>query len=329
MRFCVFGAGAIGGFIAVKLANAGFEVSCVARGPHLAAIRADGLTLESEGKTIVARLRASDDPAALGLQDFVLLTLKAHQLPAAADAISRLMGPATTLVTCMNGVPWWYFHKLAGPYEDMRLASVDPGGMLWDKLPPRRALGALVYPACMTVTPGVVRHVFSNRFAVGEPDGTDSARARALAQAFERGGFECPVRPRIRDDIWLKLWGNLSFNPISALTGAALDEMARDPGTQSVARAMMVEARAVAERLGVTFSVDVDRRIAMTAQVGAHKTSMLQDLERGKSLELDALLGAVVEMGRLVGAPTPMCEAVLALVRQRARVAGCYPAERR
>ena len=327
MRVCIFGAGAVGGFIAVKLANAGLAVSCVARGAHLAAIRANGLKLESEGKTTVVRLNASDDAAALGPQDFVLLTVKAHQLPAAAGGIAALLGPATTLVSCMNGVPWWYFHKLAGPYEDVRLSSVDPGGVLWEKLPPGRALGALVYPACMMVAPGVVRHIFSNRFAVGEPDGADSGRAHALAEGFTRAGLECPVRPRIRDDIWLKLWGNLSFNPISALTGATLDQMARDPGTQGVARAMMVEAREVAERLGVRFSIDVDRRIAMAAQVGAHKTSMLQDLERGKSLELDALLGAVVEMGRLVGVPTPMCEAILALARQRARVAGGYPAE--
>ncbi|HJS33476.1 MAG TPA: 2-dehydropantoate 2-reductase [Alphaproteobacteria bacterium] len=327
MRVCIFGAGAVGSFIAVKLANAGLAVSCVARGPHLAAIRANGLKLESEGKTTVVRLNASDDAAALGPQDFVLLTLKAHQLPAAADGIAALLGPATTLVSCMNGVPWWYFHKLAGPYEDVRLSSVDPGGVLWEKLPPGRALGALVYPACMMVAPGVVRHIFSNRFAVGEPDGADSGRAHALAEGFTRAGLECPVRPRIRDDIWLKLWGNLSFNPISVLTGATLDQMARDAGTQGVARAMMVEAREVAERLGVRFSIDVDRRIAMAAQVGAHKTSMLQDLERGKSLELDALLGAVVEMGRLVGEPTPMCEAILALARERARVAGCYPAE--
>lgn len=327
MKVCIFGAGAVGGFIAAKLADAGLEVSCVARGVHLAAIRANGLRLESEGKTIVTRLTASDDAAALGPQDYVLLTLKAHQLSAAADSIAPLIGPATTLVTCMNGIAWWYFYKLAGPYEGTRLASVDPGGALWEKLPPHRALGALVYPACVTLAPGVVRHVFSNRFAVGEPDGSDSARARVLARAFERAGLECPVRPRIRDDIWLKLWGNLSFNPISALTGATLDEMARDPGTQGVARAMMIEAREVAQRLGVTFAVDVDQRISMAALVGAHKTSMLQDLERGKSLELDALLGAVVEMGRLVGAVTPMCEAILALVRQRARVAGCGPVE--
>ncbi len=324
MRICVFGPGAIGGYITARLANAGFAVACIARGEHLAAIRAHGLTLESGGRTDIARPLATDDPAELGPQDFVILTLKAHQLPAAADSIAKLVGPETTLVTCMNGMPWWYFHGLDGPLASTRLSSVDPDGTLYEKLPPAQTLGAVVYISGEVRGPGVVRHTYSNRLLVGEPNGTTSARVTAFAQAMEKAGLVCPVRPNIRNEIWLKLWGNLSFNPISALTGATLVAMATDPGVSAVARAMMIEAEQVASRLGVIFPIDVDRRIAIAAEVGAHKTSMLQDLERGRTIELDALLGAIVELGGLLGVATPMCGSILALARQRAQLAGCY-----
>jgi 2-dehydropantoate 2-reductase len=324
MKICVFGAGAIGGFVGAKLALVGGEVTFIARGPHLEAMRRNGITLISEGQRHVAHPRCTHDAAEAGPQDVVIVTLKAHSLPAAAPAIEKLLGPETAILTAMNGVPYWYFYKLAGPYEDARLTSVDPDGSLWEKLHPRRAIGCVVYPAAEVTEPGVIEHTYSNRLPIGEPDGTRSERAKALSALLIKAGLQSPLRPRIRDDIWLKLWGNLSFNPISALTHATLDVIASDVGTRGVARAMMVEAQAVADKLGVRFNLDVDARIQGAAEVGAHKTSMLQDLERGRPMEIDALLTVVVEMAKLVGIPAPACETVLALVCPRARVAGCY-----
>jgi 2-dehydropantoate 2-reductase len=324
MKICVFGAGAIGGLMGVKLAQAGADVTFIARGPHLAAMKTNGVKLISEGQTHVVHPRLTSDAKEAGPQDFVIVTLKAHSLPSVADQMQPLLGPDTAIVSAMNGVPWWYFYKLAGPYENTTLKSVDPKGELWQKLAPSRAIGCIVYPAAEIVEPGVIEHTYSNRFAIGEPDGAKSARCTALSEIMTKAGFRCPVRPRIRDDIWLKLWGNLCFNPISALTGATLDKIAGEPETRAVARAMMIEAKAVGEKLGVKFTLDVEARIDGAKEVGAHKTSMLQDLERGRPMEIDALLGAVVEMARLVELPTPICDSVLALVRQRARIAGCY-----
>jgi 2-dehydropantoate 2-reductase len=236
-----------------------------------------------------------------------------------------LLGPQTAIVSAVNGIPWWYFYKLPGPWEDRRVESVDAGGKLWDLLHPSRAIGCVVYPAAEVVAPGVVEHTYGDRFSLGEPDGGRSPRAQALSEALIAAGFKAPVRPRIRDEMWVKLWGNLAFNPISALTTATLDSLTADPGQRGVARAMMVEAQAVAERLGVRFAIDVDKRIAGAAEVGAHRTSMLQDLERGRPMEIDALLGVVVELADLAGVEAPTCRTVLALVRARARAAGCYP----
>jgi 2-dehydropantoate 2-reductase len=254
-----------------------------------------------------------------------VLAVKAHALLPAADSIRTLLGPSTTLVPAINGVPWWYFYKLPGPYENTRLQSVDPNGQLWEKLPPSRVVGCIVYPATDLIEPGVIEHTYGNRFEVGEPDGTKSDRAVTFSELMIKAGLRCPVRPRIRDNLWIKLWGNLSFNMICALTMTTLGVVARGPETRAVARAMMVEAQAVAEKLGVRFPIDVDARIAGAAEVGDHKPSTLVDLERRRPMEIDPLLGAVVEMGRLVGLPTPTCDVVLALVRQRARAAGCYP----
>jgi 2-dehydropantoate 2-reductase len=325
MRIAIFGAGAIGGYLGAKLAKAGAEVSLVARGPHLAAMRARGLTLiEAEG-TFTVPVAASDDAAALGPQDYVVITLKAHSVPQAVPAILPLIGPGTTVVSGVNGVPWWYFYGLDGPLAGTRLASVDPGGAQWDGFGPERVLGCVVYPAAEVAEPGVIRHIEGARFSLGEPTGARSARAARLSEALAAAGLKAPVRPRIRDEIWVKLWGNLSFNPISALTLATLDVLCADPGARAVARGMMLEAQAIAEALGVRFPIDVDRRIDGAAAVGAHRTSMLQDLEAGRPMEIDALVGAVQELGRLTGTPTPAVDAVLALVRLRARVAGLYP----
>lgn len=325
MKICIFGAGAIGGYMAVKLVQAGADVSLVARGPHLAAMKENGLTLiEEGGERVTVPVTASDDPAELGPQDYVIITLKAHSVPPVVDKMKPLLGPDTTIVSGVNGVPWWYFHKLDGPYEGTRLASVDPGDAQWNGFGPDRVLGCVVYPAAEVIEPGVIKHIEGNRFSLGEPDGSKSDRAQALSQALASAGLKAPVRPRIRDEIWVKLWGNLSFNPISALTHATLDVLCTDPGTRAVARGMMLEAQEIAEKLGVKFPIDVERRIDGGAAVGAHRTSMWQDLDAGRPMEIDALVTAVQELGHLTQTPTPTIDTVLALIRLRARTAGLY-----
>ncbi len=327
MKICVFGAGAIGGFVGAKLAAKGdAEVSLVARGAHLAAMRANGLALRGkDGTTTNVRVSATDDPAALGPQDAVILALKAHSVSAVLESLKPLLGPQTAVVTAQNGVPWWYFYKHGGAYDGRRVEAVDAGARIWDAIGPERAVGSVVYIAAEIDAPGVIHHVEGDRLPLGEPSGEKSERVTALSRLLVNAGIRAAVRPDIRTDIWVKLWGNLSFNPISALTGATLEGIARDPGTRGVARAMMVEAEAIANALGVKFPIDVDRRIAGAEEVGAHKTSMLQDLERGRPMEIDALVTAVQELGRLTNTPTPAIDTVLSLVRQRARLAGCYP----
>jgi 2-dehydropantoate 2-reductase len=325
MRICVFGAGAIGGYVAARLAGKGeVDLSLVARGPHLKAMQTTGLRLVEAGEEQVLKVRAEEDPAKLGPQDYVFLALKAHSVPGVVKAMQPLIGPDTAVVTAQNGVPWWYFHRLAGPHEGTRLESVDPGGTIWDGIGPERAIGCVVYPATEVDAPGTIRHVEGDRFPLGEPSGDRSERVLALSKALVAAGLKAPVRSDIRSDIWVKLWGNVSFNPISALTGATLEEIVGDPATRAVARNMMVEAQAIGEALGVRFPVDVDRRIEGAGAVGAHKTSMLQDLERGRPMEIDALVAAVTELGALTGLATPTVDTVLALVRQLARLRGCY-----
>ncbi|RBO52812.1 oxidoreductase [Rhodovulum sp. BSW8] len=326
MKICVFGAGAIGGYMGAKLAQAGAEVSLVARGPHLAAMKARGLRLieEETGTDETVPVRVAEDAAELGEQDYVIVTLKAHSVPPVVPKMQPLIGEGTTIVSGVNGVPWWYFHKIGGPLEGTRLASVDPGDAQWTGFGPDRVLGCVVYPAAEVVEPGVVKHIEGNRFSLGEPDGSKSERATRLSQALAAAGLKAPVRPKLRDEIWVKLWGNLSFNPISALTHATLDVLCTDPGTRGVARAMMLEAQAIAEKLGVKFPIDVERRIEGGAAVGAHRTSMLQDLDLGRPMEIDALVGSVQELGRITDTPTPAIDTVLALVSLRARVAGLY-----
>lgn len=325
MKICIFGAGAIGGYMGAKLASAGADVSLVARGPHLAAMQSKGLTLIEEGADpITVPVTASDDPAALGQQDYVIITLKAHSVPGVVPHIQPLLGETSTIVSGVNGVPWWYFHKFGGDLEGTRVASVDPGDAQWDGFGPDRVLGCVVYPAAEVVEPGVVKHIEGNRFSLGEPDGSKSDRAMALSKALGAAGLRAPVRPRLRDEIWVKLWGNLSFNPISALTHATLDVLCTDEGTRAVARGMMVEAQEIAEKLGVKFPIDVDRRIDGGAAVGAHRTSMWQDLDMGRPMEIDALVSAVQEMGRLTDTPTPTLDTVAALIKLRGKVAGLY-----
>ena len=324
MKVCIFGSGATGGYLGVELARAGAEVSLVARGAHLEAIRRNGLKLLIDGEERVAHAPATDDPRELGPQDYVIIGLKAHSIPGAVDKIAPLLGNDTAVVTASNGIPYWYFHDHGGPFRNTVLQTVDPDGKQWQVLKPERAIGCIVYPATEVVEPGVVKHVYGNKFPLGEPSGERSERVERLAALMTEAGLDAPVLDRIRDEIWLKLWGNLCFNPISALTHATLDIIASDPGTRAVAKAMMTEAQAIAETFGVRFRVDIERRINGAGRVGAHKTSMLQDLERGRPMEIDALVAVVQEMGQLTGIATPTIDTVLALVRQRAKMAGLH-----
>lgn len=321
MRICIYGAGAIGGYLGVQLALAGEEITLIARGPHLQAMQRNGVRLLIGDEERIAHPVCTDDTASVGVQDYVIITLKAHSVPAIVEPLQALLGPETAVVTASNGVPWWYFYGLEGPWRDRRLESVDPDGRLWDAIGPQRVIGCVVYPAAEVLEPGVIRHTEGNRFTLGEPDGSKSDRVRRLSAALIGAGLRAPIRD-IRNDMWMKLWGNLAFNPISALTLATLDLVATDTGTRGVARAMMLEAQAIGERLGARFAVDVDRRLDGGAAVGKHRTSMLQDLELGRPMEIDALVGAVQEMGCLVEVATPTIDTVLALVRQRAGVAG-------
>ena len=323
MKICIFGAGAIGGYMGAKLAQAGAEVSLVARGPHLAAIKDKGLTLaEADQDPVNVKINASENPADLGPQDYVIVTLKAHSVPAVVPKMQPLIGRNTTIVSGVNGVPWWYFHKIGTDLEGTRLESVDPDNTQWNGFGPDRVLGCVVYPAAEVSKPGTIKHIEGNRFSLGEPDGSKSERAVALSQALSAAGLKAPVRPRLRDEIWVKLWGNLSFNPISALTHATLDVLCTDSGTRAVAKGMMLEAQEIAEKLGVKFPIDVERRIDGGAAVGSHRTSMLQDLDAGRPMEIDALIGSVQELGHLTKTPTPTIDTVLALTRLRARTAG-------
>jgi len=317
MKICIYGAGAIGGYLGVQLARAGADVSLVARGPHLAAMREHGLKLLIDGEERVAQLRCTDDPRELGPQDYVIIALKAHSVPAVLDAMQPPIGPDTAGGTAVNGIPYWYFYKHGGALEGSTLESIDPGGRQWRQLGPERAIGCVVYPATEVVAPGVIQHVYGNKFPLGEASGERTPRVEALAKIMTEGGLDAPIRENIRDEIWLKLWGNLCFNPISALTHGTLDIIASDPGTRAVARAMMLEAKAIGDKLGVHFRVDVERRINGAGAVGSHKTSMLQDLERGRAMEIDPLVSVVQEMGRLAAVPTPTLDVVLALIQQR------------
>jgi 2-dehydropantoate 2-reductase len=317
VRIAVVGAGAIGGLVGAKLALAGEDVTCIVRGANLQAIRAGGLRLLlADGSEQVAReVRATEDCTEAGVQDLVVLGVKAHQLPELAPRLAPLIGPGTVIVPMQNGVPYWYFHRHGGDLEGTVLHSVDPGGTLARWLPPEQVIGCVVYPASELEAPGVVRHVEGNRLPLGEPGGTHSDRSARVADAFTRAGFKAPVLDDIRSEIWLKLWGNLTFNPISALAHGTLADICACPATRELAASMMREAAAVADKLGVHFRVTLDQRIAGAEKVGHHKTSMLQDIEAGRAPEIDALVGSVLELARIVEVATPHVSAVHALVK--------------
>ena len=317
MKIAIIGAGAIGGYLGAKLAMAGEEVTFLARGANLQAIASEGvkLILADGSEQVTRNVRASNDYRAAGVHDVVVLAMKAHQLGAVADSVPLLCGPQTVIVPMQNGIPYWYFHKLKGPFEDHTLQSVDPDGRIGRAIGADNVLGCVVYPASELVAPGVVRHIEGDRFPLGELDGSTSARAQRVSDAFVRGGFKAPLLPDIRAEIWLKLWGNLVFNPVSALTRATLEDICRFQPTRELAAFMMSEAQQVAAKLGITFRVSIDKRIAGAERVGAHKTSMLQDIEAGREPEIEALVGSVVELARLTGTPTPHIDAVYALTR--------------
>ena len=322
MKICIFGAGAIGGFVGAQLASVGADVSLVARGPHLKAMRENGLRLRIDNQERTMKVVCTDDPAELGPQDYIFIALKAHSIPAVVDAMQPLMSDRTSIVTAVNGIPYWYFYQHGDALAGTQLRTIDPGGQQWRGLGPERAIGCIVYPATEVVEPGVIQHIYGDKFPLGEPSGEYTQRVQALSMIMEQAGLRAPVLDRIRDEMWLKLWGNLSLNPISALTHATLDVIAGNSGTRAVSRAMMLEAQTIAEKLGIHFRVNVERRLDGAGAVGAHKTSMLQDLERGRTMEINALVAVVQELGQLTNVPTPTIDIVLALVQQRASVAG-------
>jgi len=325
LKICIFGAGAIGGFVGAKLAEVGAEVSVIARGAHLSAMQENGLTLLEDGlKPKTINIKASQNPLELGEQDYVFVTLKAHSVPSVAESMAPLFREDTTIVSGVNGIPWWYFHKVGGEFEGTRLSSVDPDNKQWDFFGPDRVLGCVVYPAAEVIQPGVIKHIEGNKFSLGEPNGEKSQRALLLSEALRSAGLKAPIRRKLRDEIWVKLWGNLSFNPISALTHATLDVLCQDKETRQVLRAMMIEAKEIGEKLGVNFPIDVEQRINGGAAVGSHKTSMLQDLELSRPLEIDAILGSIKELGQITKTPTPTIDTVLAIIKLRAKTAGLY-----
>ncbi|PZG01884.1 2-dehydropantoate 2-reductase [Micromonospora deserti] len=329
MRVAVLGAGAIGAYVGAALCRAGVDVHLVARGAHLAALRANGVRVLSPRGDFSAHPHATDDPVDIGPVDYVFLGLKAHSYATAGPLLTPLLGPETALVAGQNGIPWWYFHKLPGPYENHRIEAVDPDGATSAVMTPERAIGCVVYPATVIESPGVIRHLEGTRFSIGEPDGSISERCLTFSEAMIAGGLKCPVEPRLRDDIWIKLMGNAAFNPISALTRATMAEICEHRGTRRVVEQMMEETLDIAARVGSTPEISIKKRIDGAQRVGHHKTSMLQDLEAGKELELDAVVGAVVEMANITGAPAPTLRNIHAATDLLARTIPRQPATMR
>ncbi|MBO0806341.1 MAG: 2-dehydropantoate 2-reductase [Nocardiopsaceae bacterium] len=320
MRIAVVGAGAIGAYWGAALHRGGAEVHLIARRAHLQAMREHGVRVLSPRGDFTARPHVTDDPAEIGPVDYVLLGLKAHSYPSCGPLVTPLLGEGTAIVAGQNGIPWWYFHKLAGPYEGRRIEAVDPGGATSAVLPPERAIGCVVYPATEIAEPGVIRHLEGTRFSIGEPSGEVTERCTRLSEAMVAGGLKSPVEPNLRDDIWIKLMGNAVFNPLSALTRATMAEICEHPGTGLMAARVMREILDIAARVGSRPRISIERRMRGAAGVGHHKTSMLQDLEAGKQLELDAVVTAVVEIADITGAEAPTLRAVHAAAELLAQV---------
>lgn len=315
MKFAIVGAGAIGAFAGALLAKSGEDVTLIARGPHLRAMQERGVRVRGEMGEFEAHPVATDDTATVGEVDVVLLTLKAHSLPPMAPRLAPLIGPRTSVISAQNGIPWWYFYRHGGSWEGTQLASVDPGGVITQNIDSARVIGCIVYPSTSIIEPGVIEHTEGNRFAIGEPDGSKSDRCREIADVFIKAGLRCPIRTDIRHDMWVKLMGNVAYNPISALTRATLIEIVQCPETRELAAAIMREAESVAQKLGIDLGVSIEQRLAGAEKVGHHKTSMLQDIEAGKPTELEAIVGAVVELGEKLGIDLPNTKSVYACVK--------------
>ena len=315
MKFAIVGAGAIGAFAGAMLSRSGEDVALIARGAHLRAMQEHGVRVRGSLGEFEAHPTATDDPAAVGPVDVVLLTLKAHSLTAMAPRLAPLIGPETTVLSAQNGIPWWYFYKHGGEWEGTQLETVDLGGVIGKSIDPARVLGCVVYPSTIIVEPGVVEHIEGTRFAIGEPDGAKSERGRRIADSFIKAGLRCPIRADIRHDMWVKLMGNVAYNPISALTRATLVEIVQCPETRAFAAAIMAEVDSVAQRLGIEMGVSIEQRLAGAEKVGEHKTSMLQDVEAGRPMELESIVGAVVELGTRMGLSLPCTKAVYACAK--------------
>lgn len=327
MRICIYGAGAVGGFAAGMLAEAGHEVSLLARGEHLAALRANGLTLETGGRTLKRKLPASDRPADFGPQDYVFLTVKGPGLPVVVRDIGPLLGPDTAVVSAMNGIPWWFFYGIGGPHEGRVLKSVDPDGSLTAGLDRERLIGGVVQVSCSVPAPGVVRHASGGHFILGEPKGGESTRCRTLVDALNAAGLKAETSPRIQQAVWMKYLGNLTIGPISVLTGGTLEGIAKDPGTRKICERLMTEAIAAGDKFGLDPGISIEQRIEQGGRLGPFKPSLRQDFEKKRPMEIDTFLSSVVEMAKLVDVPTPTIETIRSLVVHKARLSGLYPAE--
>ena len=324
MKICIFGGGSIGGLLAVNLEKIGINVSVIARGQHLEVMKKNGLTLiNSLGEETSLIVNCTDDPNSLGIQDYLFITIKSPALLPSLENLKPLVGKNTTIITCMNGIPHWYFHKLDNKYANYKIKCLDADLIIDSILPPDNIVGSVVYPACEIVKPGTIKHIAGNRFSLGEPDGSESDRLKFISEILRKSGFRAPIQKNIRDEIWLKLIGNLSFNPISALTGATLEQICNDQGTEAIVKEMMIEAKTIAEKLGAKINMSIEKRIDGARKVGAHKTSMLQDIEAGKPIEIDSIIVAVRELGELTNSPTPNINTILNLTIQKAKLIGC------
>jgi 2-dehydropantoate 2-reductase len=325
-KICIFGAGAIGGYLAACLHDAGADVSLIARGPHLNAIKENGLKLEINGEMRSFKLNASDNPADFGRQDYVIIALKAHGISHITESIQPLLGPETAVVSAVNGLPWWYFHKANTNtvLDDKPLISVDPEASIWTKIGPERAIGCVVYPACEISRPGIITHIEGNRISLGEPSGESTRRIKTLSDLMIKGGLKAPQKKRIRDEIWIKLWGNCSFNPVSALTGASLDKIAEDPDVRKLVAEIMNECKQVGEALSIRFAVSIEDRINGAGKIIGHKPSTRQDIEMGRPLEIDPLVTALIEIANQLQIDTPRLVGVTALLKLQARTLGLY-----
>ncbi len=324
MKICIFGGGSIGGLLAVNLEKIGINVSVIARGQHLDVMKKNGLTLiNSLGEETSFIVNCTDDPNSLGIQDYLFITIKSPALLPSLQNLKPLVGKNTTIITCMNGIPHWYFHKLDNKYANYKIKCLDADLLIDSILPPENIVGSVVYPACEIVKPGTIKHIAGNRFSLGEPDGSESDRLKFISEILKKAGFRAPIQKNIRDEIWLKLIGNLSFNPISALTGATLEQICNDQGTEQIVKEMMIEAKTIAEKLGAKINMSIEKRIDGARKVGAHKTSMLQDIEAGKPIEIDSIIVAVRELGELTNSPTTNINTILNLTMQKAKLIGC------